>query len=71
MSSSEAVRDCLIQRFRTRHLDLVPKYGIVAIMDAINERAAYLDNLEEIGSSDISCWMKDVIESLTAQVVDQ
>ena len=64
MSSSESVKTCLIQRVRARHLDLVPKYGIQAILDAIDEKAACLYDLEEIGSSDISCWMKDVIDSL-------
>jgi len=65
--SVESVRQCLIMRFRNRHLDLVPKYGIVNIMDAIDSEAYFVGDVEEIGSSDINCWMNSVIESLKRQ----
>ena len=64
MSSSKSVEQCLIHRMRTQHLDLLVTYGPQRLLDAIRDRAASLDNLEEIGSSDISCWMKDVIDDL-------
>jgi len=67
MSSSKAVEDCLIHRVRTQHLDLLIKYGATLVLEAIQNRAQFLYDLEEIGSSDISCWMQDVIEDLARE----
>jgi len=62
--SVEAVESALIHRFRVGHLDLVPKHGIQAVLEAITDKAFAVGRVEEIGSSDISCWMQDVIERL-------
>ena len=66
MSSSQSVKDCIIYRIRTQHLDLLINYGS-RLLDAIDSKAASLDDLEEIGSSDISCWVNDIRESLAHQ----
>lgn len=63
MSSSQAVKDCIIYRIRTQHIDLLVEYGS-RLLDAIDEKAAYLYDFEEIGSSDISCWVNEIQESL-------
>jgi hypothetical protein len=47
-------------------LDLVITYGITAVLAAVDDVASGFesDTLEEIGSSDVSCWMTDLEESL-------
>ena len=65
---NEAVRNSLVRRITTQHLDLLKMYGLVAVTDAINEQASFVGEVEEIGSSDISCWVKDIARSLASRV---
>lgn len=62
--SSRGVADSIRHRILHSHQDVISKYGPVRIMAAIREKAERLDDLEEIGSSDISIWTKEVIDSL-------
>ena len=62
--SSRGVADSIRHRILYSHQDVISKYGPVRIMAAIREKAERLDDLEEIGSSDISIWTKEVIDSL-------
>jgi hypothetical protein len=44
--------------------DLLSKYGPVLVMQAIDEVADYVGDVEEIGSSDVSGWVKQVEQML-------
>lgn len=66
-SSSEAVKSALCQRIRVSRLDLITTYGIERVMDAVNEKAEWMGELEEIGSSDVSCWLMDIEATLERQ----
>ena len=60
----DAVKNAIIHRISIRHLDLIKQYGIERVMDAIEDMAFYVGEVEEIGSSDVSCWVKSIEERL-------
>jgi len=57
-------------RIIRQHPELVGKYGPVKIMSAIEDVASHLHDLEEIGSSDVSIWVKEVIHALESGQYD-
>lgn len=66
--SVDAVAGAITRRIMSQHLDLLSKYGPVKVMAAIDDVADFAgsDGLEEIGSSDVSIWTKQVIQDLEA-----
>jgi len=67
MSTSQAAADAMIFRIRTQNLDLLETYGATRLLEAINDRAESLNDLEEIGTSDVSCWVLDVRARLMSE----
>jgi len=51
-------------RILRQHPELVGKYGPVRIMAAIEDVAHEVGDVEEIGSSDVSGWVKEVVHAL-------
>ena len=45
-------------------MDLITKYGLTNVMEEIEYESWYKDGLEEIGSSDISCWVNNIRDRL-------
>lgn len=64
---STAVGTAVAHRIATQHVELIRIYGIEAVMDAIDDEAAFVGQVEEIGSSDISCWVNNIRKSLIRQ----
>ncbi len=62
--SSEAVYNAVLNRITRQHLDVLQKFGPQAVMYAIEDVASDVGELDEIGSSDVSIWTKQVIEDL-------
>ena len=62
--SSDAVYNAVLNRIMRRHLDLLQEYGPKIVMYAIEDVANGVGDLEEIGSSDVSIWTKQVISDL-------
>jgi hypothetical protein len=64
--SVEAVASAVTNRIMRQHVDLLSKYGPVKVMAAIDDVAEYagMDELDEIGSSDVSGWVKQVVDGL-------
>lgn len=64
--SVDAVAGAITRRIMSQHLDLLSKYGPVKVMAAIDDVADFAgsDGLDEIGSSDVSIWTKQVIQDL-------
>lgn len=59
---AEAVYSAICRRL-ANHLDLIKEFGIEACMEVAGEVAddvAYARPIEEIGSSDVSAWIKDL-----------
>lgn len=61
---NQSVRQSIIQRIGTRHVVLISLYGLTNVMEEIDNESMYKDGLEEIGSSDVSCWVKNIIDRL-------
>lgn len=66
--SVDAVAGAVTRRIMMQHTDLLSKYGPVKVMAAIDDVADFAgsDGLDEIGSSDVSIWTKQVIQDLEA-----
>lgn len=68
-SSVEAVENAIWQRIRVRHLDLLDKYGIDALNRAVQSVSEFhgRNGLEELGSSDVSIMVDQVIDELARE----
>lgn len=64
--SSDAAYNSIARRIMMQHTDVLGKYGPSAVMSAIEDVSSDLHDLEEIGSSDVSIWTKQVIQNLDA-----
>lgn len=64
--SVEAVYNAIINRISRQHVDLLGKFGPAAVMAAVEEVASGVGYVEEIGSSDVSIWTREVIKDLEA-----
>jgi hypothetical protein len=66
--SVDAVAGAITRRIMMQHTDLLSKYGPVKVKAAIDDVADFAgsDGLDEIGSSDVSIWTKQVIQDLEA-----
>ena len=62
--SSEAVQSAIIRRIINQHKDLLVQHGPQAIMDAARDVAEWVGDVEEIGSSDVSAYVQQVIDQL-------
>ena len=62
--SSRAVENAIFYRIVNRHKDVLSKYGPIRTLQAIEDTAYNLNDLEEIGSSDVSIWTNQVIADL-------
>ncbi len=58
------VAGAITRRILLQRSDLLSKYGPVLVMQAIDEVADYVGDVEEIGSSDVSGWVKQVEQML-------
>lgn len=64
--SVDAVAGAVTRRIMSQHLDILSKYGPGKVLAAIDDVAQFAggDGLDEIGSSDVSIWTKQVIQDL-------
>ena len=58
------VAGAITRRILSQRLDLLKKYGPVAVTQAIDDVADFVGDVDEIGSSDVSGWIKQVEQSL-------
>ena len=58
------VSNAITRRILMQHPDLLKKFGPVAVTQAIDDIADSVGDVEEIGSSDVSGWVKQVAQSL-------
>jgi len=62
--SRESAQAAIIRRIMNSHTDALMHYGPKLIADAVEQYAYNLDDLEEIGTSDVSIWTEHVLEIL-------
>lgn len=60
MNNDNPVVNAIARRIMTQRTDLLSKYGPELIGDAIDEVADFVGDVEEIGSSDVSGWVRQV-----------
>jgi Cytidylyltransferase-like len=65
--SVSAVESAIIRRIMAQHTDLLAKFGPKDIMDAAREQAEWVGDVDEIGSSDVSAWVHNVIRELESR----
>jgi hypothetical protein len=63
-SSADAIYNAVLNRITRQHMDIVGKFGPEAVMYAIEDVAHGAGDVDEIGSSDVSIWTKQVIQDL-------
>lgn len=62
--NSNAVLNSILRRIHLLHADLIKEYGIHNVEEAAQDVALGVGDVEEIGSSDVSNWVKNVKELL-------
>ena len=63
-TSSEEAESAILKRIMVAHLDLLKEFGPEKVMQAVEEVAYGVGDLDEIGSSDVSGWVHQVKEIL-------
>jgi len=62
--SGEAVEMAIMRRMLVAHTDLIVEFGLDRVVDAIEEVAYDVGDVDEIGSSDVSGWVRQVEQIL-------
>jgi len=55
----ESAKNAIIRRIAMQHIDLLATYGPEDVENAVDEVASDLGDLDEIGSSDVSAWVRE------------
>lgn len=63
-SDASPVESAIIRRIVNVRMDLLGKHGPEKLLDAVKEVASYVGDVDEIGSSDVSGWIRQVEEIL-------
>jgi hypothetical protein len=58
------VANAIVRRITNQRMDLLKKYGPAAVTAAVDEVADFVGDVEEIGSSDVSGWVRHVEQLL-------
>ena len=65
-NSSEAAERAILHRIMVAHTDLLKQFGPQKVMQAAEEVAYNVGDLDEIGTSDVSAWVNEVRQILGA-----
>lgn len=61
---SSPVFRAIMRRLENAYPDVFTQYGYDVVEEAVNDQASFVGNVEEIGSSDISGWTRQVLDML-------
>ena len=61
---SSPVENAILHRIMVAHSNVLSKHGPQAVMDAASDVADFVGEVDEIGTSDVSAWVKQTIETL-------
>lgn len=64
---SHVVANAILNRICMQHATMLTDYGPEAVLNAANDVAEYVGDVEEIGTSDVSGWIKSVEARLLMQ----
>lgn len=62
--AQDAMRNAVIRRITMQHADLLQRYGVEAVLTAVEDIVDDIGDMEEIGSSDVSAYVKMVKDQL-------
>ncbi len=60
----QSVLNAITHRISIHHIDLITRYGIERLMDAIEDAATWVGEVEEIGTSDVRGWVDYIRKTL-------
>ena len=60
----ESVQNAICYRIMRSHLNLLSEFGPLAVTDAAQAVAEHVGEVEEIGTSDVSAWVREVEQML-------
>jgi hypothetical protein len=63
-NEASPVESAILRRIMNSHLELLKQYGPAAVMAAARDVAEMIGDVEEIGSSDVSAYVKRVVQNL-------
>ena len=55
----------IFRRIQMQHADLLSKYGLDKVLNAVQDQVEFVGDVEEIGSSDVSAWVNQIMRSLS------
>ena len=58
------VAQAIFRRISMRHVDLLQKHGLDKVLQAVQDEAEFVGDVDEIGSSDVSAWVNNIMRSL-------
>ncbi len=67
MKTKRAVYDAIAARVCNMHTELIKEFGLVSVINAIDEVSSHVGDVYEIGTSDVSCWVQRVTNVLHEQ----
>ena len=70
-ASSQEVGDAIAYRISRQKPELITKYGVEALADAIDDVASFHAGAEELGTSDISIMVNQVVKNLERDYVKE
>lgn len=70
-SDTSPVESAIIRRIVNVRTELLGKHGPEKVLDAVKEVASYVGDVDEIGSSDVSGWIRQVERILGSQEVEE
>jgi hypothetical protein len=65
--SASPVERAILHRIMMQHSSLLGRYGPQAVMDAARDVAEFVGDVDEIGSSDVSAYVRNVEQVLASQ----
>lgn len=68
--SVEGIENAIIRRIMLTHIDALSKHGPRAVMAAARDRAEEIGSVDEIGTSDVSIWTREVLRNLESGEYD-
>lgn len=60
------VANAILNRILMQQPSVLGEFGPEAVLNAANEVASDVGEVEEIGTSDVSCWVKQAFERLSS-----
>ena len=65
------VERAILHRIMMQHPAMISRYGVEALMQAVQDVAEFVGDVDEIGSSDVSGWIKQVMRHLDREDIDE